>query len=176
MLFLFFTSSCTGNIKKEKEINNLDTTLVQEQPNNKFPQRLTLGGPVENYMASLAKSIKEPKYLQDYDSIAAYQKNLFIGKKTFLAPDSTILIVIVDYPIIGMIKWKEPNTTQKSFNEKLVKRSFKYGILRNSILCQLDYTIPNLSFTDDCCSISYSSGILTESINKTKTVYSEVLP
>src|SRR5690606_34526972 len=175
MLFLLLTISCTGNVKQEKELKNTDTAVVQKQPvNNKVPRRFILGGPVENYIACLSKSMKDPKYSQNFDSIEVYHRNLFIGKKTFLARDSTKLLVIVDYPIIGMIKWKEPNTTQKSFKEKASKRSFKYGILRNSKLYQLDFALPNLSFTDDCCTIKYANGILTEGINKTKSVYTEV--
>lgn len=175
MLFLLLTISCTGNVKQEKEIKNSDTAVVQKQPvNNKVPQRLILGGPVENYIASLSKSIKDPKYSQNFDSIEVYHRNLFIGKKTFLAPDCTKILVIVDYPIIGMIKWKESNPTQKSIKEKAANRSYKYGILKKSKLYQLDFAIPNLSFTDDCCTIKYANGILTEGINKTKTIYTEV--
>lgn len=124
MLFLLLTISCTESIKEEKEIKNSDTAVVQEQHvNNKVPQRLILGGRVENYITSLSKSIKDPKYSQNFDSIEVYHRNLFIGKKTFLAPDSTKLLVIVDYPIIGMIKLKEQNTTQISIKKKVAKRS-----------------------------------------------------
>lgn len=172
VIFLIITG-CEGskNNSLVKNVEGNDTLTIQDTVNkqNSVPPRITLGGPVENYMKSIGNELLEKRDSQKIDNEKVYEKLLFTGEKQFIGNDSSYLTVIVKYPIVALIK----NNPQMNANISNKKR-FTYGIFQDSKFFILDYTKPGINFTDDCCKLKYNEGILIEESNNSKIRYTEV--
>lgn len=176
IIIILLNYGCDNQENKNFRVSN-DTINLNSKSKyqDSIPPRITLGGPVNNYISSIGKKLLESRNSQNFDNEEVYHKLLFSEKKEFMSKDSVFLTIIVQYPIVALIKSKNPNNiTDNLRNNRKEKKIYKYGIFRNSKLYILDLTNPGLNFTDDCCQLKYNAGVLTEESPNTKVVYHEI--
>lgn len=175
LFFLFFSCGSRDSIPVDPELDNKVENYSRSYPkSDSLPKRIMLGAPVNNYMDAIGKNLIKKNGADFVSNKSIYKKILFEGTKHFVGNDSTNVTVIVNYPIIGIIKYLPPSTENANDgkNRKNIK-SYMYGIIKDGSFLKMDYSNPGINFTDKCCKVKYESGKLYLIEKNNTEIYTE---
>lgn len=142
---LFLVSiSCGSRDSLPAEDPNLDNEAdiySRSYPkSDSLAKRIMLGAPVNIYMDAIGKNLIKKNRADFVSNKNIYKKILFEGTKHFVGNDSTKVTVIVNYPIMGIIKYLPPITENANDGRnRKNKKSCMYGIIKDGTFLKMDY-------------------------------------